>query len=484
MSKVLDPDALGEVGELFFAGLCTQSGLVANKVSRDRGGWDFRVEYPIAEYSDVALDQREPRNCYVQVKCSAGDSGYVRARLTAVERLAKERGPAAIIAFKMRPNGTALMGYAIHLLGKDLAKILRRLRKAESDGQKDINNVWIYFDYRKGRRFAPDAEGLAAALAEICPEDTDAYIGEKQHQLATLGYEGQGLEGEALILIDDKDHFIKIISGLAPLKPLELKLYDRRFDMRIPYEGDLFADVEEFALDLPRIGLCNIIIRGGPLLPAAIFRCETLVPVPIAGGPILTLRHPMLNVVIQDGSFEIETIGNFLVAQHDLANWNLLVRGLTYLAGGKATVEIEFRGNRIAGIPAARLSGPYLEQLPTLLSFVERLQRAIEIAGVDSPEPFTIEEIVDATTMQMSLDMLFNPNSAARFEFGSLAGVTDEERLDALFFNTVEFAKTRFSFAVKVTLERSPEQTDQFASTGFELVDLRPAVADMQEYGA
>jgi hypothetical protein len=185
MTTALSPDDLGEVGESLFRKLCAQAQLTCNKADRDRTGWDFRVEFPMGGEPSETLDQRSPRVCQIQLKSTAGESGTrINARLSAIERLAKDGAPAAIVVFRMRADGTELMGYVIHLLGEELAKVLLRLRRAESEGRTDINHMTISFDYRKGRRFKPDADGLRTALSEVSPVDVDAYAEEKRDQLA------------------------------------------------------------------------------------------------------------------------------------------------------------------------------------------------------------------------------------------------------------------------------------------------------------
>lgn len=486
MTNILTPDELGEAGENLFAKLCAQARLICNRTTRDRAGWDFRVEFPMEGSPEETLDQRNPRACMIQLKCTAGESGTVRARLSSMERLAKDPGPAAIIVFRMRPDGTELMGYVIHLLDKELAKVLHRLRVAEASSRADINHVSVSFDYRKGRRFKPNAEGLREALAEICSVDVDGYLTEKRHQLATLGYEGgQGIEGEALIWIEDEEHFLKIISGQVPLRPTQLRTFDRRFGIRVPYKGSLLEGIEEFPIDLPTIGPCSIIVRGGSLLPAAVFECETAVPFPVPGGPMLVIRHPALTLLLHKGSLHLESVGNFNTENHQLLTWIPLLRTLTYLASGNGTVELEFQGKRIPGIPTPEgLEGPNLDDLPRLLEFVERFHRALDIAGIAKTDPFSIEDIWSATAMQMSLDMMFNQQSAARFEFDSIDTVPGERRLEAIYFNTVEFAGCGITLATKVILERNGNGSNGFRSTHFELLDLRPAVIDLDTYGA
>ena len=73
MSRVLTADELGEAGETLFAHLCALAGLTCNKSQRDRTGWDFVVEFPLAGVDrPLALDHRLPISCVVQLKSTAG----------------------------------------------------------------------------------------------------------------------------------------------------------------------------------------------------------------------------------------------------------------------------------------------------------------------------------------------------------------------------------------------------------------------------
>lgn len=86
----------------------------------------------------------------------------------------------------------------MHLIDKELGRILHRLRRAEAEGRRDLNKLTVTFDYTKARRFDLTRAGLRHALDEICGEDPTAYTERKQAQLANLGYgEGGGIEAEA-----------------------------------------------------------------------------------------------------------------------------------------------------------------------------------------------------------------------------------------------------------------------------------------------
>ena len=490
MTNALTPEQLGEVGESLFAKLCAQAGLICNKSLRDMTGWDFRVELPMDMESGAALDQRAPRVCQIQLKSTAGESGTrVSARLSSIERLAKDASPAAVIVFRMRPDGTELRGYAIPLIDNPLGRVLHRLRQAQANARLDVNHLDISFDYLMGVPFRPDAAGLRDALAAIAPEDVAGYALRKRHQLDSLGYpDGGGLEANILVRVESADHLSRMLTGRAPLQPVAMQRFDRRFGIRIPYDGPMLDDVEEFSIDLPRVGPCEIVIRGGPLLPAAVFPCEAHVPPPIADGTILVMKHPMLSAIFSHAGVNIETVGNFTVSRLTHGEWLLLLRALTYLTSGNGTFEMEFRGTRLspAPIPAGAVDGPYTEELPRMLSFVASLARSLEVAGVSLADPFSLDDIFAADDAQMSLDMMLNPNPFARleFEYDPSGGLFEAERLPALYFNSFAFAGVTVSFATRVILARAVCDPPMYVSERFELLDIRPGVTDLDAYGA
>jgi hypothetical protein len=480
----LTSEQLGDAGEDLFRLLCSQAQLIPNPSSRDRTGWDFRVEFPMHASEATSLDKRLPRVCQVQVKSTAGSEQTVAARLSSVDRLAKDAAPAAIVVFKLRADGSAQMGYVIDLIDDQLARVLKRLRRVEKAGRTDTNRIKITFDYRKGRPFKPTPDGLREALDVTSPADVAGYGNRKRHQLATLGFpDDGGIEANAIVWIENQDHFMKMISGLAPLKPIKLDAYERRFDILLPYKGTMFDGVKEFPIQLPMVGACEIIVRSGPRDPAAVFRCEAFAPPPIEGAPLMVIRHPMLTAVFKDDGLEVETVGHFYEDRHSIDDWILLLRALTYLAAGDGSIELEFKGTRMV-LPAPGLNGPDPEDLPRLLRFFERWKDALALAGVSPGGDVPLRAVWDAKAEQSGLDILCNPHPIATLEFDTIDGLDLESGVDALFFNTLAFGGAAFTFAVKVRLVRPDPASSRFVSANFELLDIRSAVADLEAYAA
>jgi hypothetical protein len=489
MTQRLPPDELGVVGENMFRTLCGQARLVCNKSDRDVTGWDFIVEFPMAgPDAEVPLDQRPAKGCHVQLKSTAGENGSrISAKLSAVERFAKDPRPALIVVFRLRSDGQPLAGYVIHLIGDELARVLHRLRLAEAKRAFDLNRATISFDYRKGGvRFDLSPDGLKAALEAVVGDDPAGYVQEKQRQLAELGYEDGGLEGEALIWIEGPEHFNEIVLGLSPIRPERLKLFDRRFGIRIPYRGALLDSIEEFRVELPHLGNCDVIVRGGAFAPAAVFNAEMFVPPPMVNGPWLLVRHPDFMITFREDRLNFQTSDAVGSGIKTLDAWATLVRALSYLADGRARLSIERKAPDapLLSLPVdQRLDGPYLDQLPAMTKFLDGWQRLLEVAGMKSVELFAFETIWYANAAAMAVDVLLNLAPIAFFEFDSLDGAVEAESVEAIYFNSCTFAGTAISYSVKVTLQATAEAGGRYRSTAFKPLDVRPAVSDLEEYG-
>jgi len=486
MTDSLSSDELGETGEALFRKLCAQAKLFCSKSDRDRTGWDFRVELPMETNTTARLDDRSARSCFIQLKCTANDSrGQVKARLSAVERLAKEPGPSAAIVFTLGRDGTEQDGFLIHLIGDELARVLRRLRLEDSRGRRDVNKREIAFRYHGAIRFDPSPSGLKTALEALCPSDMGGYVDAKREQLARLGYvEGGEVLGQAIFRVESVDHLTRVLCGLTPLSPLRIEAQDMRFGIPMPYRGPLFDGAKEIHFQLPPVGPCDIVVRNGPLAPAALFHCEAFAPPPIEGGPLMVIRHPLITVLFKPDRLEFQTVDIIGGGRHGLDDWLLLLRALVHLSSGHGTIGLTFGGHFAPPLKVApdALTGPDSEDLPKILSFLEGWKRGLGQAGLPEPQPFTLDDVSAVCAAQMTVDMIFNPAPIARLEVGLIEGADDLQSVTVLYFNTVGFAATSFSFALRVTLERGPNNV--FASTAFDLLDIRPPVPDIDPYGA
>lgn len=486
MPRVLTSDELGEAGETLFANLCVRAGFTCNKSNRDRTGWDFVVEFPMAGPDAGALDARLPTACAVQLKSTAS-AGPVKLSLSAIERLAKDSRPAFVVVLRLTPEGEPRTGYLIHLLGPALARVLHRLRTAHAQGRFDLNKLTITFDpVRFGARFSPSPDAFTDALRRACGQDPAAYSREKQRQLDELGYEDGGLEAEALFWVESADHLSDVVLGLQPLKPDQLRAFDRRFGIRLPYAGKALDGLEELRIEPPSMGRCTVSIRGVGLSPAAVFEAEMFAGLPaLAGeGTWLLVRHADFTLKFSAGAAAFNTTDAFDTTPRSLPAWIQLLRGLGHLAKGDGVITLTPQTPLEARLTLPmtdRLDGPYLQQLPVWTRVLEGWERLLAMAGVPSSQPFSLQDLWEARGLALAVDLFGDaPTAWFAFDATDLGEASDE--VHAIYINTASLAGASVSYAVEVTLRAGVSHPGERRSVAFQPLDVRPAVADLQDY--
>jgi hypothetical protein len=328
---------------------------------------------------------------------------------------------------------------------------------------------------------------LLAALSSACGEDPGAYTIEKQRQLAELGYENGQFEAEALIQIEGPEHFSNLLLGLAPLKPHRLQVFDSRFGIRLPYQGTLFDDLEELRLTPPTLGSCEISVRGSGFGQAARFDGEMFIGPPMTEprGAELLVRTSDFIIRLTPPALKFESVGSIDDMEHTMEEWAELLRALTLMATGRATLTIA--GNdRIPAItfPVDQpVTGPYLEEIPLISEFVDGWLRLLANAGLRSTARFKLDAFWKSNEARMAVDLLLKPKSLARFEFQNLEIGDSSSLPEGLYFNSTSFADTSITFSAKVFFEKTEDPEWGYRSIGFEALDVRPKVDDLEEYG-
>ena len=159
---------------------------------------------------------------------------------------------------------------------------------------------------------------MLTALSTACGENPAAYTIEKQRQLAELGYENGQFEAEALIQIEDREHFSNLLLGLAPLKPHQFRVFDSRFGIRLTYQGTLFDDLENLRLTPPTLGSCEISVCGPGFGQAARFDGEMFIGPPMAEprGAELLVRTSDLMIWLTPPELKFESVGSIDEMEH------------------------------------------------------------------------------------------------------------------------------------------------------------------------
>ncbi|WP_157217998.1 hypothetical protein [Flavisphingomonas formosensis] len=360
------------------------------------------------------------------------------------------------------------------------------MREAEARGRHDTHNLKISFDHRRhGQPFDLTPDGLRNALAIACGPDPATYVQEKLRQLHELGYEDARIVGNALFRVESEDHLSRVLLGVEPLRPVRLETFDTRFGIPIPYASDLFSELEEIMVEPPSAGVCVIAITGPPLAPAAIFRTEMLFAPPFDGELRMLLRHPDISVRFKETDVAYEAECVFTDRARSLADMVTLLRALTYLGSGKAIMSLTGEGGSFGPIRqplSTPLTGPYLEDLPALARLASDWQSLLELAGISSQAELTMDDLWSAHRAALAADLLLHTDKKAGFAFdrNELVGIADSVK--AIYFDSCQIAGEGISYSVEVTLEATEAQPDVFRSVEFNPIEVRPKVADLNDY--
>ncbi len=256
--RPLDSDTLGELGEKQFGGLCARADLIANVASRDRAGWDYTVDFRLAN-GLKGLDARPaPISVRVQVKTQWDDSDVVKLRLSSAEQLVKHNGPSFICVLSVDSALQFVRMRMIHCRGEILGRVLKRLREAEVRGEKP-NQVWLtikpseYVD-----AVTPDHNTLRSVLEAACPTDQMAYLNAKDAELKTLGFE-QGSTEFKVTFSATEDEIVDAFLGLRPIEASTVTASETRFGIALP-KSDLPEGPATLRFE-PYVDRCDLVFR-------------------------------------------------------------------------------------------------------------------------------------------------------------------------------------------------------------------------------
>jgi hypothetical protein len=236
-------DELGEMGQDKFKSLCSTESLHANSSSRDRTGWDFRVELPNNALSKTELlDKRTmPEPVMVQIKTVKESTNIVKLKLKTFERFAKISDPAFVMIVQFDQKAAVRL-WGIHIVGKALEKTLEKLAKVKlvpGRGLSEKESIsftkkhwWTPIDISKER---PLYEYFNNSIAGY--KENKKYSDVKNEELESLGYkDDHRFSMKISFEHESEESFYKGLLGLKPLQVASLENYDTRFGLKRPVD--------------------------------------------------------------------------------------------------------------------------------------------------------------------------------------------------------------------------------------------------------
>ncbi len=237
--RSLSSDELGELGEVTFTSICATGApqLIVNKAIRDKTGWDFIVEFPHDNDQRVGLDSRSnPVSARFQQKSMWHDNDRIAFKLSALERLAKDPGPAFICVLKFSDKLECVSAHIIHLFDEVLALVLKSLRQHEAAGEGALNQADVYlYASRHGHEIVPSHGGLVSAISGMIGGTLEEYYASKNKQLKELGFDAEPLTFSFTLPEAEAEKVIDALLGVeVELAVSSFKGTETRFNIPLP----------------------------------------------------------------------------------------------------------------------------------------------------------------------------------------------------------------------------------------------------------
>jgi hypothetical protein len=394
---MLNSDELGEKGQARFKEICADAKLICNQSDRDRTGWDFIVEFPFETPMGLPapLEARKtPLSCHVQVKTLLEKNDRFQLRLSSAERLAKELKPAFIYVFKMNNRLEFTGSFLIHVLDEPLGKVLRRLRKEDAARNPAPNKKSISLSAKSdGQPIQPTGDALRNALISACGPDLHAYARRKADQLEKLGFEERPYQLRMTVRAT-LDDMVDVFLGLKKeVQASNLHSDQTRFDIKLPLPG-LSGSDGKISIQPSPAGSCKIVVRSGPLSPAATFTGKVFMPA-IPGLPLEHLKvridTDLFSMIVTHNGMTIETHQN--IPSQTPATWASYWQLVLSMSIGKSTVEItpDFLPTS-STLEVGPTGGPVdLDAARNMLALCQQLSEVLRFSGVPDDSKFTME---------------------------------------------------------------------------------------------
>ena len=425
--RPLSSEELGDLGESRFEMLCKEGvpSLTVNKALRDKSGWDFIVEFPHDNRQLSGLDSRSnPISARFQHKTMWSNNDRIKFKLSALERLAKDPGPAFICVLKYDDQLTCIDCYLIHIIDDLLEFVLKELRKHEEAGGGLLNKKEVHlYPSKLADRLIPSHDDLVSAIQSAVGEDRHSYVLEKANQLKTRGFEAARFDLSFILPMEDDEKVTDALLGLtSEIEVSQVRGGETRFGIRLPLPG--LAGPASLTISASPTDTCDLIFKRDGFATSVSKAVMYSVPQHllfdpdpkflrcVSVGVDITFRRLSANIKINhtfDPSISMsvgEWLDHFTILKMMVAGGsNLDVR----------TKRKTFEG--AAAIPAMQFKG--LNNWEDIIWGIEALNRMLKITGYRGESSLSYKTVLDLPRQMNFAVSLFEsrkPIDVAPFE--------------------------------------------------------------------
>ncbi|TXC73032.1 hypothetical protein FRC91_16395 [Bradymonadales bacterium TMQ1] len=281
---------LGNLGESIFETWCHHEGPTANRVTYDKKGWDYYVEFEgygdNCRADDVPLDLRPAEiSCLIQIKSLDHTKKYCDVRLANWKRMAQSPLPAAFLVLEFDRQAAPQRAYLVPV-GRDLiARTLKRLREFDPDdiNTTKFNRCTMRLKWSSEYQLTScSGSAFVDAMMEFIGQDSKSFFEKKREWLDSVGYE-EGWGRATFQITSEVDDLVDFAIGLKPELPARMTEWvDLRFgiernrtvlgDENSTFKIDSFNPIEPIYLEfIQRDGSASCKFRCQCFAPGRIF---------------------------------------------------------------------------------------------------------------------------------------------------------------------------------------------------------------------
>ncbi|MCG9738858.1 DUF4365 domain-containing protein [Shewanella insulae] len=285
---------LGDLGELHFNAWCSEIGLIANKSTKDKMGWDFIVEFPFSnEITGLAVHQSAPK-CKVQVKATDGQERKLSISLSNLRKLAVDPLPCFYIFIEYESTNQPVRAFLRHM---DEELIEKTLKLFTTTKQKSYT---IHYD--KSHQLSDLTGKSLASKLKFYIEDLHDYTFRKKKFLENVGYDDERFNIKFDIIgKENLEELVDVCIGIKDRTNISnLTAFEKRFG-QLYEKSDFSAASAELSLTkLEPTDKAKIIFRKGGI--GNDFRFDVEVYIPYFLGDF---NHPLFKSRYKSSFFEL-----------------------------------------------------------------------------------------------------------------------------------------------------------------------------------
>ena len=387
-NKIVD---LGDWAEDRFALYCSQAGVVANKSSKDRTGWDYLLEFAQVNSSTVPPDhQKRELAARVQVKSRERGNLSASLKLDNAHRFAASSDPCFVVLAAATDGGEPARFYAKHFWKPEIERTLKRLRQAESKS-KPVHKQAFSVAFKEEDDHTDD---LIEWMRGITSQDRAAYSAEKQKLNKTLGYEEGSPVGTVTFALDDLEAFVDHSIGLTPkINLTHVRMVDKRFG--IEAKKPLFEGKPDYAVMQSNPKACAIEVvdiedrshtfdgefrgPGLPGLPKDMFKARVI------AGPV--------KMVLNGDGVATVNIGFHSSDVHELSFLTKCVDLYASASKGPVEVILHVNGKRLDGVTTDELKTEHGDLFHDCAILLQSLNELVKQSGQNQPR-LSLDQII------------------------------------------------------------------------------------------